>query len=124
MLAVLLCAMAFQVAPAAQQTTALTGTWDVHIEHFTGRVVNEQWIIRQDGGKVAGKVVVSGREYPLDGTVERNKINFKVTVRAPGSEENAEGSYNVFLGTVDGNSIRGEIKKLNDDGTFSAKRAR
>ena len=122
MLSVFVLAMAFQLAPTAQQTATLTGTWDVHIEHFTGRVVNEQWIVKQDGGKVAGKVVVSGREYPLEGTVERDKINVKVTVRAPGSGENAEAGYNIFLGTVEGNSIRGEIKKLNDDGTFSAKR--
>lgn len=108
-------AMTFAGAGRAQETARLAGTWDVNIRHFTGRVVNEQWIVAQDGNTVTGKVVVSSREFPLEGTVEGNKINFKVTVGS---------AYNIFLGTVDGDSIKGEIKKVNDDGTFSAKRAK
>jgi hypothetical protein len=117
-------AIPFAGAGAAQETARLAGTWDVNIRHFTGRVVNEQWIVAQDGNKVTGKVVVSTRELPLEGTVDGNKITVKVTVRPARSGENDEGSYNLFLGTVDGDSIKGEIRKTNDDGTFSAKRAK
>lgn len=115
-LAVVLVTIVVAGLGASQQTARLAGTWDVHIEHYTGRVVNEQWILTQDGASVTGKVVVSSREYPLEGTVDGTKINFKVTVRPD--------SFNIFLGTVEGDSIKGEIKKLNDDGTFAATRAR
>ena len=111
------------VAGAARKTANLAGTWDVNIRHFTGRVVNEQWIVAQDGTKVTGKVVVSTREFPLEGSVRENTLTFKVTVRPANAGEKDGGSDNLFLGTVAGDSITGEIKKLNDDGTFSAKRA-
>lgn len=114
------------IAAAAQNSARMAGTWDVHIEHFTGRIVDEQWIVTQNGNKVTGKVVVNTREFPLEGTIDGNKINFKVTVRPadPNGGENSAERANIFLGTVDGDSIKGEIKKLNDDGTFTAKRAR
>jgi hypothetical protein len=113
---ILFLTMTFPGVPAAQTIAKLAGTWDVRIQHLSGRVVNEQWLVTQDGNKVTGKVKVAGRELPLEGRVEGNKIDFKVTV--------SEESSNRFLGTVEGDSIKGEIKKLNDDGTFSAKRTR
>jgi hypothetical protein len=113
------------IAPAvaaAQQPANVAGTWDVHIRHFTGRIVNEQWVVQQNGRTVTGKVAVSSREYPLDGTVDGKKITFTVTVRAAQTGDRDPGSYNTFLGMVEGDWIMGEIKKLNDDGTFAAKR--
>jgi len=104
------------------RTIAIAGTWNVHIEHFTGRVVNEQWLIRQTDRTLAGKVVVSSREFPLEGTIEGNEITVKVTVRPATSDEPA--SVNVFHGLVDGDSMKGEIKKVNDDGLFAATRAK
>ena len=104
---------------AAQKDVNLDGTWDVHIQHFTGRVVDEQWVVEQHGNTVKGKVKTSTREFPLEGTVKANTINFRVTVpNAAG-----ENGYNIFIGTVQGDTITGDIKKANDDGTFSARRA-
>lgn len=102
----------------AAQAARVSGTWDVHIEHFTGRIVDEQWIVQQNGRTVTGRVVVrGGREYPLQGNVDGNRINVRVTVSTDGGDR-----YNTFLGTVAEGRITGEIKKENDDGTFSAKR--
>lgn len=109
----------FPGSAAAQKDVKVTGTWNVHIQHFTGRVVDEQWIVEQHGNTVTGKVKTSTREFPLEGTVAANKINFKVTVTNAAGEE----GYNIFIGTVQGESIKGDIKKANDDGTFSAQRA-
>jgi hypothetical protein len=100
---------------AAQKAARLAGTWDVNIQHESGRVVNEQWVIEQDGNKVKGTVKTVRQEYPLEGTLEGNKIDIRVTV--------SEERHNVFLGTVDGDSIKGSIKQAGDDGTFSERRA-
>ena len=108
------------VCAAHGQTSAVrvAGTWNVHIEHYTGRIVDEQWVLRQDGSAVRGTVLVRDQKYPIEGTVEGDRINFRVTVST------ADGArYNVFLGSVKDQRIQGDIKKENDDGRFTAVRA-
>jgi len=116
-------------AAAAQSRAQWGGTWDVHIEHYpapkgSGRVVNEQWIVTQNGNKVTGKVVVNTREFPIEGDVDGNKIKWKVTTR-PASDPMGE-RYHHFLGTLDGNTIKGTLERSDhsDDGDFTATRAK
>ena len=96
----------------------VAGTWNVHIEHYTGRIVDEQWVLQQDGSAVRGTVLVRDQKYPIEGTVEGDRINFRVTVATANGPR-----YNVFLGSVKDQRIQGEIKKENDDGRFTAVRA-
>ena len=96
----------------------VNGTWDVHIEHFTGRIVDEQWVLEQDGQAVRGTVLVRDQKYPIDGMVEGQTINLRVTVAAGTTPR-----YNIFLGTITNGRIAGDIKKENDDGRFTASRA-
>lgn len=114
---------------AAQNAAKMGGTWDVHIEHYaapkgSGRVVNEQWIVTQDGNKVTGKVVVNTREFPIEGDIDGNTIKWKVTTR-PASDPMGERHHH-FLGTLDGNAIKGTLERPDhsDDGTFVATRPR
>lgn len=116
-------------AMAAQSAAKMAGTWDVHIEHYpapraSGRIVNEQWIVTQDGSKVTGKVVVNTREFPIEGDIDGNTIKWKVTTRPASSPEGER--YHHFLGTLEGNSIKGTLERPDhsDDGTFVATRAR
>ena len=105
-------------APAtwtALRVADLAGTWNVHIVHMSGRVVDEQWIVEQDGDRVRGLVKTPRRDFPLEGTVNGNRIEVKVTT--------AEDRYNLFRGTVDRDSINGTIEQKGDDGTFSATRS-
>lgn len=114
---------------AAQNTARMAGTWDVHIEHYaaprgSGRIVNEQWIVTQDGNRVTGKVVVNTREFPIEGDIDGTTIKWKVTTRPASSPEGER--YHHFLGTLEGNSIKGTLERPDhsDDGTFVATRAR
>jgi hypothetical protein len=114
---------------AGAQSARFAGTWDVHIEHYpapraSGRVVNEQWIVTQDGNKVTGKVVVNKNEFPIEGNVDGSKIKWKVTTRPASSPEGER--YHHFLGTLDGNTIKGTLERPDhsDDADFTATRAK
>src|SRR5437773_10585094 len=75
---------------ATQQTAQVAGTWDVHIEHYAGRIVDEQWVVTQDGAKVTGRVVLrSGMTVPIEGAINGSAIKWKVTTR-PASKEQGE----------------------------------
>jgi len=93
----------------------LAGTWNVHIVHMSGRIVDEQWIVEQRGDHVEGRVKTPRRDFPLEGTVIGNRIEVKV--------QTAEDRYNLFRGTVDRDSLKGTIEQKGDDGTFSATRS-
>lgn len=105
---------------AAQQPAKMEGTWDVLIKHDSGRVVDEQWTIK-GGESFAGRARTARLDLPLEGTIKANNAEVKVTVN--------DTRYNIFLGTVDGDSIKGTItvqssvSNVRDNGTFSAKRA-
>jgi hypothetical protein len=107
------------------QQPRLGGTWDVHIIHYTGRIVDEQWIVTHDGNTITGKVVVrSGREFPLEGTVDGFRIKWKVTTQPAA---NGQGErYHYFIGAADNMEISGTLERHDhsDDGTFAARRAR
>jgi hypothetical protein len=116
------------VAQAPQpppQPPRLAGTWDVHIIHYTGRIVDEQWIVTHEGNKITGKVVVrSGREFPLEGTVDGFRIKWKVTTQPAGNGQTER--YHYFIGAADNAEISGTLERHDhsDDGTFAARRAR
>ena len=107
------------------QPPRLAGTWDVHIIHYTGRIVDEQWIVTHEGNKVTGKVVVrSGREFPLEGSVDGFRIKWKVTTQTAGNGQTER--YHYFIGAADNAEISGTLERHDhsDDGTFAARRAR
>ena len=116
-------------AATAQNAARMAGTWDVHIEHYpapkaSGRVVNEQWIVTQDGNTVTGKVVVNKNEFPIEGNIDGNRIKWKVTPRPASSPEGER--YHHFLGTLEGNTIKGTLERPDhsDDADFVATRAK
>jgi SAM-dependent methyltransferase len=98
-----------------EEHASLAGTWNVHIVHMSGRIVNEQWIVEQHDDRVKGLVKTARRDFPLEGTVNGNRIEVKVTT--------AEDRYNLFRGTIDDDALKGTIEQKGDDGTFSATRS-
>jgi len=115
MVAVLLAVATTTLGARAQNTAPLRGTWDVNIQHMSGRVVNEQWVVEQTGNALKGTVKTARSDFPLEGTVQGNTITIKVTV--------TKERYNIFRGTLDGDAINGTIEQAGDNGKFSAKRA-
>ena len=103
---------------AAAQSAKLGGTWDITIQGPNGEV-HEQWIVTQDGNKVTGNVKNGNNEFPLEGTVDANKIDVHVTAKGPNGERHLE-----VIATVDGDSIKGKITQNGMDRDWSAKRAK
>jgi hypothetical protein len=104
--------------PTAQGEASLGGTWNVHINHDSGRVVDEQWIIEENHGSLKGRVKTARQEFPLEATRDGSSITVKVIL--------SPDRFNIFRGTVDGDTMKGSIElkgvQKPDDGTFSANR--
>ncbi len=96
----------------ADDCSQIEGIWDVHIEHMSGRVVDEQWVLKQSGCYITGTVKTARRDYPLTGTVEENQIRVRVTV--------SESRYNLFSGMAKNQELSGAIHQAGDNGTFRA----
>ena len=111
-------ALAFAGVASAQKAAALGGTWDVTIQGPNG-AINEQWVVQQDGNNVTGKVKNANNEFPLEGTVDGNKIDVHVTAKGPNGERHLE-----VIAVVDGDSIKGKITQNGMDRDWSAKRAK
>lgn len=111
-------AMTLAGIASAQQPAKLVGTWDITIQGPNGEI-HEQWIVMQDGNKVTGNVKNANAEFPLEGTVDGNKIDVHVTAKGPNGERHLE-----VIATVDGDSIKGKITQNGMDRDWSAKRAK
>lgn len=116
------------IVVSGQEASPIAGTWNVHLEYQTGRVFDEDWVMTQDGTRIAGKVVLrNGREVPLEGTLDGNRvdgytINIKVTTRPAGAEGGER--YHYFIGRVSGDAIKGTLERPDntDEAVFTAKR--
>lgn len=99
--------------PRARPT--IHGTWSVHIEHMSGRVVDEQWVVDQHGKRMRGTVKTARQEFVLEGTVDGNMFVVRVSVTS--------NRFNVFRGRLTGDTIEGSIEQTGgDNGTFSGTR--
>jgi hypothetical protein len=114
LLAGLFCILAVALAVSAQGTQQITGTWDVTINN-PERMINEQWIVQQDGEKLTGKVKNVRGELPLEGTLEGTTLRVQVT--------NGDMQY-VIHATVTGDSMDGTIKMGKNEFLWRAKRAK
>src|ERR1700751_1061407 len=111
-------ALVLGLLAAPADVVSLRGTWDGHIQHTSGRVVDEQWIVDQNAAKLTGRVkTASGQDLPLEGTVDGTKATVTVTVRPDRT--------NIFRATVDDGVLNGSIEQTGekpDNGTFSPRR--
>lgn len=106
-----------EVAAPADGSTGLTGTWKVHVESALGSG-SPTFTFKQEGEKLIGKYQGSFGESPLTGAVKEGEFEFSFSVHAAGSDETF-----VYSGTVEGNSIKGEVKLGGyGSGTFTGRR--
>jgi|HubBroStandDraft_6_1064221.scaffolds.fasta_scaffold1717904_1 hypothetical protein len=110
--------LTFAALAMAQQAGKLGGTWDITIQGPNG-AIHEQWIVTQDGNKVTGDVKNGNNDFPLEGTVDGNKIDVHVTAKGPNGERHLE-----VIATMDGDSIAGKITQNGMDRDWAAKRAK
>jgi hypothetical protein len=93
----------------------ISGKWTIDGD-VVGNPVNLNCSIRQDAAaKMTGKCTVNGSDsVDITGEVKDGKITFSFTSR---SEHTL-----YYSGTVDGNTMKGDIEVSGASGTFSGKR--
>jgi hypothetical protein len=103
----------------------IAGKWEISREGRNGTMTSPV-TFEQEGdtlkGTVAGR---EGREFPLTGKVEGNKVQFSYQTPSfggPGGGGGGETRTIDYSGTVDGDSIAGEIETPRGKRPWTAKR--
>lgn len=87
----------------ASPLTNLTGKWEVNVKYFSS-TVKHAFNIQQDGNWIEGTHKGDFDIRDLAGTIEGNQIKLSSTLKLPGDQITF-----YFSGTVNGNSISGDI---------------
>jgi hypothetical protein len=95
----------------------VSGAWVFEVETGMGSG-SPEFTFKQEGEKLTGQYEGSFGEAPVTGTVRGNEIKFSFNVDAAGQEATI-----VYSGTVEKNSMKGEVEYGEDvTGTFTAER--
>ena len=98
----LLLSMGLAKAALAQAPANAAGNWEMSMAGRRG-TMTQKLVIKQDGAKITGTLTGMGnRSSNLEGTVEGDKISFKVT------RETGRGTFTTtYSGTISGDTIKG-----------------
>ncbi len=110
--------MAFALVAAAQAPAKVDGSWDLTMQGPNGGFT-QTVVFQQDGNKIKGTAKGRRGESPLEGTIDGNKIQFKITRQTPNGEQRTVE----YTGTVDGDSIKGTMKMGDTEREWTAKRS-
>jgi hypothetical protein len=106
------------VATAATAFAAdLSGTWNVDGSVY-GNAVKYACTLKQDGEKLTGTATLTGKDYPVTGTVSDTAVTWKFQIDYNGSPLEL-----VFAGTADADGhIKGKIAVAGVEGEFTAQK--
>lgn len=90
----------------------ITGTWKAKVE-VAGQTGEPTFVLKQDGDKITG-------EY--SGNFGKEEVTGKITGAQFTFEFDVEQGKITYSGTIDGDSIKGEVKYADFQGTWTAKR--
>jgi hypothetical protein len=107
-------AKATTVAAKAEEIPNIAGSWNVQIYSTIEGVLNQRWMIKQNGNKIAGTVTSKNGELPLEGTLEGAFFHGTVT--------DEQKKYEVRT-TVVTKDMDGTIKMNKNEFRMAAKRA-
>jgi hypothetical protein len=105
-------------AAALAADANVAGEWDFQVETQAG-TGTPHFSLKQDGANVTGNYKGQLGEAPVTGTVQGNELTLSFKVSPQGSELAV-----TYVGTVDGNSIKGKVT-LGElgEGTFTGKKS-
>ena len=102
------------IAVAAQTAAVnVTGSWTFKVSGDAGSA-DQTIVMKQDGAKITGTFKGPRQSGTIDGTVDGNNIKFHVTARA-GID---------YVGTVDGDTMKGTLSARGKTGDWTATRAK
>jgi hypothetical protein len=98
---------------AADAPANVAGSWNFSVSGESGRAT-QTIVIQQDGAKIAGTFKGPRQSGTIAGTVDGNKISFHVKARRDLD----------YIGTVDGDTMKGTLSSGNKSGEFTASRGK
>ena len=103
------------VAATTQTVPNIAGSWNVQIYSTIEGMMNQQWVMKQQGSKVTGTVTSKSGEMPLEGTLEGGFLHATVT--------DGQKKYDVRA-TVVAKDLDGSIKINRNEFRLAAKQAK
>jgi hypothetical protein len=100
-------------AAAAQPAARIVGNWNVQIHSTIAGILNQQWMLKQEGAKITGTVKTATGELPLAGTLDGGYLRATV---------NDGDKTHVVRATIIGDGMDGTIKMGRNEFRLSAKR--
>jgi hypothetical protein len=97
----------------ADSAADVAGTWSVQVSGDAGSA-SQTIILKQDGNKITGSFKGPRQSGTVDGTVDGNAIKFHVKARASLD----------YVGTVDGDSMKGTLSGRGKTGDWTATRVK
>jgi hypothetical protein len=106
---------AVAAAAAAKAAPNIAGSWNVQIYSTIEGMMNQQWVMKQEGSKVTGTVTSKSGEMPLEGTLHGAYLEATVT--------DGQKRYDVRA-TVVAKDIDGSIKINRNEFRLAGKQAK
>jgi hypothetical protein len=97
----------------ADTAADVTGTWNVQVSGDAG-TASQTIILKQNGNQITGTFKGPRQSGKLEGTVDGSAIKFHVKTRVPLD----------YVGTVDGDSMKGTMTGRGKTGDWTATRSK
>jgi hypothetical protein len=111
-LVVVLLMMAAGVSLAVAADASVAGPWNIKVSGAAG-TADQKIDLRQDGNKISGTFKGPRQSGTIEGRVDENNIKFRVKARVPLD----------YVGTVDGDTMKGTLTGRGKTGDWTATRA-
>jgi hypothetical protein len=110
---VVLLMMATYVSLAVAADASVAGPWNVKVSGAAG-TADQKIDLKQDGNKISGTFKGPRQSGTIEGIVDGNNIKFRVKARVPLD----------YVGTVDGDTMKGTLTGRGKTGDWTATRTK
>ena len=110
---VVLLMMATCVSLAVAADASVAGPWNIKVSGAAG-TADQKIDLKQDGNKISGTFKGPRQSGTIEGTVVGNNIKFRVKARVPLD----------YVGTVDGDTMKGTLTGRGKTGDWTATRTK
>jgi hypothetical protein len=110
---VVLLMMATCISLAVAADASVAGAWNIKVSGAAG-TADQKIDLKQDGNKISGTFKGPRQSGTIEGTVDGNNINFRVKAHVPLD----------YVGTVDGDTMKGTLTGRGKTGDWIATRSK
>jgi len=110
---VVLLMMATCISLAVAADASVAGAWNIKVSGAAG-TADQKIDLKQGGNKISGTFKGPRQSGTIEGTVDGNNINFRVKARVPLD----------YVGTVDGDTMKGTLTGRGKTGDWIATRSK